>query len=408
MDLLVELSKDSARKHVVDAKIQRTVLTMLVSPPAVQESIFSTISRLARQHDAINLGQGFPDFEPDEALTDRLAYHVKQAHNQYAPMAGVPRLLQAIGKKTFRSHGVQLDTAVEITITSGATQALWTAIQATVSLGDEVIIFEPAYDSYAPAVRSKGGVVVPLQLRGPDFRPDWGGFAERLNDKTRLVIINNPHNPTGKCWQHEDFQELERLLADTDTLLLSDEVYEHLVYDGREHLSVLRYPQLRQRALVTSSFGKTFHVTGWKVGYIVAPAQIMTQFRSLHQFTVFTVNTPAQHAIADHLQDENTYESLPDFFAAKRDHLYKMLAPSKLKLLPSEGSYFGLADYSLLSEEPDTSFAERLIIEAGVAVIPISPFYSIPPQQQSYVRLCFAKREATLSAAAQRLTEWAM
>jgi len=371
--------------------------------PEAPVSIFSTISRLAREHKAINLGQGFPDFDPDVSLTDRLAYHVKHSSNQYAPPAGTKALLKAIAEKILRCHDVQVDANEELNISSGATQAIWTAIQSLILPGDEVIIFEPAYDSYAPAVESKGGVVVPCVLPAPAFRPDWERFGESITDKTKLVILNNPHNPTGTCWRHEDLQELERRLKGTNIALLSDEVYEHLTYDDREHLSAMRYPGLRERAFVTCSFGKTYHVTGWKVGYVVAPPALMKRFRSVHQFTVFTVNTPAQFAIADHLADENTYLSLPQFFQEKRDLLYSAVAKTSLTLLPSEGSYFGLTDYSAISQEPDIRFAERLIEEQGVAVIPISPFYSSPPEDQTLVRLCFAKKPETLLAAAERL-----
>ncbi len=366
-------------------------------------SIFSTISALAAQHDAVNLGQGFPDFAPAEGLVDRFVYHLRHSSNQYAPMAGVPALLRSVAQKIERVQGVNVDPQTEINVTSGATQGLWTAIQAVVEPGDEVILFDPAYESYAPAVESRGGVVVPVNLVGPDFHIDWARFSERLSAKTKLVVINNPHNPTGTCLDHEDLLELERLLAPTDTLLLSDEVYEHLVYDGREHLSVLRYPGLRNRAFVTSSFGKTFHVTGWKVGYIVASPELMQRFRQLHQFTVFTVNTPAQHAIADQLAEPSNYEQLPDFFVAKRDQLVEALRPSKLQLLPSAGSYYVLADYSAISDEEDGRFAERLITEHGVATIPISGFYRNAPEGQRYVRLCFAKKEETLEAGVERL-----
>lgn len=374
-----------------------------MSAPSPRPSIFSTISRLAHEHGAINLGQGFPDFAPDEGLVDRFVYHLRHSSNQYAPMAGVPALLQAIGSKIRRVQGVSVDPQTEVTVTSGATQGLWTAIQSIVGPGDEVLLFDPAYDSYAPAVESRGGVVTSINLVGPEFRIDWARFAERLKRPPKLVIINNPHNPTGTCLRHEDLIELERLLAPTETLLLSDEVYEHLVYDGREHLSVLRYPGLRRRALVTSSFGKTFHVTGWKVGYVVAPPELTQRFRQLHQFTVFTVNTPAQYAIADQLAEPAHYEGLPTFLAAKRDALAGALSTSKFALLPSEGSYFVLADYSAVSDEEDGRFAERLIVEHGVATIPISGFYRDAPAGQRYVRLCFAKKEETLARGARRL-----
>ena len=378
----------------------------LFDAPAAPTSIFAVMSRLAHEHDAVNLGQGFPDFAPDAALTDRLAYHARHSSNQYAPLPGVPRLLRAIADKIERCHGVRVDQARELTVTSGATQGIWTAVQALVCPGDEAIVFEPAYDSYVPAVESVGGVAVPLPLKPEHgFRPDWAGFAARLNARTRLVILNNPHNPTGTCWRDEDLRELEHLLRGREVAVLSDEVYEHLVYDGREHLSALRYPGLRERAVVTCSFGKTFHVTGWKVGYAVAPPALTARLRSVHQYTVFTVSTPAQHALADHLGEPAHYESLPGFFAANRDRLAGGLAGSRLRLLPNEGSYFALADYGEVIDEPDTRFAERLVRECGVAVIPISPFYTEAPAGQTLVRLCFAKRVETLDAAAVRLRE---
>ena len=377
--------------------------TSLQAPATASESIFTTISRLANQQGAINLGQGFPDFAPDEALTDRLAYHVKHSSNQYAPPAGLPILLSAIKAKVENCHGISLDVQQEINITSGATQAIWTTIQSVVRPGDEVIIFEPAYDSYAPAVESKGGVVVPCVLPAPAFRPDWSGFGESLSEKTRLVIINNPHNPTGTCWTDDDLQTLADHLAGTDILLLSDEVYEHLTYDGRVHNSVLRYPELRRRAFVTCSFGKTFHVTGWKVGYVIAPPELMRGFRGVHQFTVFTVNTPAQYALADHLADERTYLDLPMFFQRKRDLFEQACAKTPFKMLPSEGSYFGLLEYSALSNEDDLGFAERLVATHGIALIPISPFYTQPPTNQRYLRYCFAKQDLTLQHGAARL-----
>ena len=371
--------------------------------PLPPPSIFATIGALAAEHSAVNLGQGFPDFAPDAALTDRLAHHVRHSSNQYAPPAGVPRLLERVAAKIMRCQGVRVDAAAELNVTSGATQAIWTAVQSVIEPGDEAIVFGPAYDSYAPAVRSRGGVVREVALRGPEFRIDWARFAERLNGRTKLVVVNNPHNPTGTCLRDEDLRELARLLEGTDALLLSDEVYEHLVYDDREHLSVLRYPSLRKRAFVTSSFGKTFHVTGWKVGYVVAPPELMRRFRAFHQFTVFTVNTPAQYAIADHLSDVAAYESLPGFFEEKRDRLVGALSDTRLRLLPSAGSYYVLADYSDVSGERDAGFAERLITDHGVATIPVSAFYETPPEGQHYVRLCFAKASATLDAAAERL-----
>ena len=375
------------------------------APPTTPPSVFSRVSALAREHGAVNLGQGFPDFPPDEELRERLAHHARHSGHQYAPLAGVPELLRRIAAKTERCHGVRPSLTEEITVTSGATQGIWSAVQATIGPGDEAIVFEPAYDSYAPAIRSVGGVVRPVVLRAPDFRVDWAAFTKTVTARTRLVVVNNPHNPTGTTWADADLRELARQLRGTEIALLSDEVYEHLTFDDREHLSALRYPGLRERAFVVSSFGKTFHVTGWKVGYVVAPPVLTARLRSVHQFTVYTVNTPAQRALADYLAESRHYEALPRFFAAKRDRLASALAGSRLRLLPSAGSYFCLADYSALAgeDEGDERFAARLIAERGVATIPVSAFYTEPPEGQRLIRLCFAKRDDTLAAAGRRL-----
>ena len=374
------------------------------APPASPPSVFSRIGSLARAHEAVDIGQGFPDFPPDEALRERLAHHALHSGHQYLPLPGLPALRRAIARKIQRCQGARVDVDDEITVTSGATQAIWSAVQAVVSPGDEAIVFEPAYDSYRPAVESVGGVVRPVVLEAPHFQVDWAAFAKTRSARTRLVVINNPHNPSGTVWSEEDLRELERQLRGSEIAVVSDEVYEHLVYDGRDHRSVVRYPGLRERAFAVSSFGKTFHVTGWKVGYVVAPPVLTARLRSVHQYTVFTVSTPAQRALADHLADASHYETLASAFAAKRDRLAAALAGSALRILPSAGGYFCLADYSAVADEPDERFAARLIAERGVATIPLSPFYSEAPAGQRLVRLCFAKRPETLDAAAERLS----
>ena len=373
--------------------------------PRLEVSIFARMSALARAHEAVNLGQGFPDFDPDPALIERLSFYAAAGYNQYAPMAGVPILLQRIAEKIEHCYGVQVDPQAEITVCSGATQGLWTAIQVLLQAGDEAIVFDPAYDSYVPAIESRGARAVRLPLEGPDFRPDWGAFAKTLNDRTRLVIINNPHNPTGKCWCREDLEALAFAIRGRDILLISDEVYEHMVFDGKRHCSALQVEGLRNRSLVMSSFGKTFHVTGWKVGYVVASEELSNAFRAWHQYTVFTVNTPAQYAIADVLAKAEAYETLPSFFERKRNLMRDMLEGSAWECIESEGSYFMLVDYGRISLESDVGFAERLIREAGVATIPLSPFYGQEghPRERTLLRLCFGKKDETIRAGVERL-----
>ena len=372
--------------------------------PGLGTTIFTQMSALAQQHKAINLSQGFPDFDGPDYLQQRLAYHVANGANQYAPMTGAQPLREAIADKTAELYGYQPDANSEITVTAGATEALYAAITALVRTGDEVICFDPSYDSYAPAIELSGGVVKRVALQPPHFRPDWQAFAGLLSDKTRLVILNTPHNPSATVWQKEDFAALWQAIAEREIYVLSDEVYEHICFADAGHASVLAHPQLRERAIAVSSFGKTFHMTGWKVGYCVAPAAISAELRKVHQFLTFAVNTPAQLAIADMLRNQpEHYLELPDFYRARRDLFIDALSASRLKILPCEGTYFLLADYSAISDLDDVSFCQWLTKEVGVAAIPLSVFCA-DPFPHKLIRLCFAKQEATLRAAAERLS----
>ncbi|WP_312456560.1 pyridoxal phosphate-dependent aminotransferase [Pseudescherichia sp.] len=371
--------------------------------PNLGTTIFTQMSALAQAHQAINLSQGFPDYDGPRYLQERLAYHVAQGANQYAPMTGVQALREAIADKTAALYGYQPDANSEITVTAGATEALYAAITALVRSGDEVICFDPSYDSYAPAVELAGGVVKRIALQPPHFRVDWQAFTALLSDKTRLVILNTPHNPSATVWQREDFAALWQAIAEREIYVLSDEVYEHICFDPTGHASVLAHPELRQRAVAVSSFGKTYHMTGWKVGYCVAPAAISAELRKVHQYLTFAVNTPAQLALADMLRAEpEHYQQLPAFYQAKRDLLIDALSQSRLEILPCEGTYFLLADYSALSDLDDVSFCQWLTKEVGVAAIPLSVFCA-DPFPHKLIRLCFAKQEATLLAAAERL-----
>ena len=371
--------------------------------PALGTTIFTQMSMLAQQYQAINLSQGFPDFDGPEFLQQRLAWHVSQGANQYAPMTGVQPLREAIAEKTAALYGYLPDANSEVTVTAGATEALYAAITALVRPGDEVICFDPSYDSYAPAVALSGGVMKRITLSPPHFRVDWQAFSELLSPRTRLVIINTPHNPSATVWQKSDFSALWQAIAEQEIYVLSDEVYEHICFDEQGHASVLAHPELRERAIAVSSFGKTFHMTGWKVGYCVAPAPLSAELRKVHQYLTFSVNTPAQLAIADMLREHpEHYLELPEFYRARRDRFINALADSRLKLLPCEGTYFLLADYSAISDMDDVSFCQWLTKEVGVAAIPLSVFCegAFP---HKLIRLCFAKQEATLDAAAERL-----
>jgi len=373
--------------------------------PALGTTIFSQMSALAQQHNAINLSQGFPDFSGPDYLQQRLAYHVSQGANQYAPMTGALPLRQAIAEKTARLYDYQPDVETEITVTAGATEALYAAVTALVRPGDEVICFDPSYDSYAPAVTLSGGVMKRMALQPPAFRPDWQAFAGLLSDKTRLVILNTPHNPSATVWQQQDFAALWQAIAARPVYVLSDEVYEHICFDEAGHASVLAHPDLRQRAIAVSSFGKTFHMTGWKVGYCIAPAAISAELRKVHQYLTFSVNTPAQLAIADMLREHpEHYQALPAFYRDRRDRLANALRHSRFRVLPCQGTYFLLVDYSAISDLDDVSFCQWLTREVGVAAIPLSVFCA-DPFPHKLIRLCFAKQPATLDAAAERLCQ---
>lgn len=371
--------------------------------PNLGTTIFTQMSALAQQHQAINLSQGFPDFDGPLFLQERLAYHVAHGANQYAPMTGVQPLREAIADKTAQLYGYKPDANSEVTVTAGATEALFAAITALVRPGDEVICFDPSYDSYAPAVELSGGVVKRIALQPPSFRVDWQEFSAVLSERTRLVIVNTPHNPSATVWHHTDFDALWQAIKEREIFVISDEVYEHICFAGQGHASVLAHPQLRDRAVTVSSFGKTYHMTGWKVGYCVASAAISAELRKVHQYLTFSVNTPAQLALADMLREEPThYHELPAFYQKKRDVLVNALRDSRLEILPCEGTYFLLVDYSAVSTLSDVEFCQWLIKEVGVAAIPLSVFCA-DPFPHKLIRLCFAKQESTLLAAAERL-----
>jgi methionine aminotransferase len=370
--------------------------------PQVGTTIFSVMSALAQQHGAINLSQGFPDFDAPADLLALLDQHARAGHNQYAPMTGVLVLREAIAAKVSTLYGAQYDVDTEITVTAGATQAIFTAVAALVHPGDEVIVFTPVYDSYAPSVELQGGKVVYAHLTLPDYRPDWDEVARLITPRTRMIILNSPHNPTGTVWTAEDMAQLEALVKDTDIVLLSDEVYEHMVFDQARHESVLRYPGLAERSLVVSSFGKTYHITGWKVAYCLAPRELMAEFRKAHQFIVFTVHAPSQYALADFMKMPGWYEQLKALYQGKRDIFRQALAGSRFELLPCEGTYFQCVKYSAISDEGDRAFVERLTREHGVAAIPVSAFYP-DGADHGVIRFCFAKSAATLERALERL-----
>lgn len=370
--------------------------------PQVGTTIFSVMSALAQQHEAVNLGQGFPDFHCDPSLLGHVHDAMAEGLNQYPPMPGVPLLRQRVAAKVAQLYGRSYDAESEITITAGATQAILTAVLATVHPGDEVLVLEPCYDSYAPNVELAGGRVVRVPLTPGSFRPDFARIAAALTPRTRLVIVNSPHNPSATVWTHADFEQLAALLHGTDTLLISDEVYEHMVFDGVPHASAASVPALAARAFIVSSFGKTYHVTGWKVGYVLAPAPLMAEFRKVHQFNVFTVNTPMQHALARYMDDPAPYLQLPAFYQRKRDLFLAGLKQSRLRPLHTQGSYFQLVDYSAVSALPEAEFCQWLTREVGVAAIPLSAFYE-GGFEQGLVRLCFAKRDETLATALERL-----
>ena len=374
--------------------------------PQVGTTIFSVMSALAAEHQAVNLGQGFPDFDCDPNLVDAVTRAMQAGHNQYPPMTGVPALRQAVASKIEALHGHRYNADSEITITAGATQAILTAILAIVHPGDEVIVLDPCYDSYVPNIVLAGGVAVRVPLKPGTFRPDFDLIGAAITPRTRAILINSPHNPSATIWSHAEMLRLQELLAPTHVLLISDEVYEHMVYAPLQHLSVARYPGLADRAFMISSFGKTFHVTGWKVGTVAAPVPLTAEFRKVHQFNVFTVNTPVQHGLASHLANPMPYQELPAFYAAKRDLFRQGLESTRFKLLPSEGSYFQCVDISDLAvaerDLPEADFCRWLTTHIGVAAIPLSAFYG-NGFDQKVVRFCYAKKDETLRQALARL-----
>lgn len=368
--------------------------------PQIGTNIFSVMTTLANKHDAVNLSQGFPDFDCSGRLKSLVDHYIKSGYNQYAPMPGLLVLREQLAAKIEREHGHAYHPESELCVTAGATQALFTAIMALVHRGDEVIIVEPAYDCYVPAIELAGGVVkrVSIDLVKRDL--DILAIQQQLSDKTRLIIINTPHNPSGICFSADAMQSLETLLQDTDTMVISDEVYEHMVFDGKQHESIARYPGLVERSVLVSSFGKTYHNTGWKLGYCAAPKTIMAEFLKVHQFNVFCVNRPMQHAFADLLAEERSYEDLSDFYQEKRDFFCSAVADSRFKCVPSEGTYFQLLDYSALSQAEDLTLAKQWTEHEKIAAIPISVFYDQAPKQQ-LLRFCFAKNNDTLERGAE-------
>ncbi|MEL6191878.1 MAG: methionine aminotransferase [Bacteroidota bacterium] len=370
--------------------------------PSSETTIFTVMSALAKEHNAINLGQGFPDFDNSPELRRLVEKYLNDGKNQYCPMGGLLELRQAIASKIHRTYEIYVQAKTEICITAGATQALFTAIVAFVNQGEEVIIFEPAYDCYAPSIHIAGGIPKPYTLTYPDYKINWNQVEEMVTEKTRMIIINTPHNPTGTVLSPEDLQALEQLVVGKDIIVLSDEVYEHLIYDQVAHQSVLRFPKLYQQSLSVFSFGKTFHSTGWKIGYCVGPEHLIKEFMNVHQWNVFCVNSFTQYALAEYLEAPVHYEELPGFYQQKRDYLTQALEATPLQPLLSKGTFFQLFGYGGLSELSDAEFAKYLTREIGVAAIPLSPFYTNPPEQK-VIRLCFAKKEETMDQAAERL-----
>lgn len=364
--------------------------------PGLETSIFTIMSQLAHEEGAINLSQGFPDFKPDPHLLDLVNNAMREGHNQYAPMAGIYSLREVIAEKCQRQFGVYYDPAHEITVTAGATQAIYSTITALVSKGDEVIIFKPAYDCYEPAIHASGGISVPVQMKGKSYDIDWEVFRSKISSKTKMVIINTPHNPSGKVFSQSDMEELDKSLSDTDIIVLSDEVYEHIVFDDIPHISAAMVPGLKERSLVCFSFGKTFHTTGWKMGYCLAPKALMAEMQKIHEYNVYSTNHPIQRALAAYLKIPEHYLQLGPFFQEKRDYFLEGLWGTKFKATPSAGTYFQLVDYAALSDEGDVAFAKRLTREYKVASIPVSVF-NLDREDRQQVRFCFAKEKDTLS-----------
>ncbi|MEM9848467.1 MAG: methionine aminotransferase [Bacteroidota bacterium] len=367
-----------------------------------ETTIFTVMSAMAKQYQAVNLGQGFPDYDCDVELKQLVSKHLNAGKNQYAPMAGVPALRDAIRQKIAHTHQADIDADTQICITAGATQAIFTAILAFVRSGEEVIVIEPAFDCYLPAIQLAGGIPKIYSMRYPDYQIDWEALGQLISDRTSMILINSPHNPTGTILRKEDLLQLERLVVGKDIIVLSDEVYEHLIYDDESHQSVLRFPNLMAQSIAVFSFGKTFHATGWKIGYCVGAPNLIAEFKNIHQWNVFSVNSFVQHAIAEYLENPASYELLPDFFQTKRNLLTEVLEDVPMQPKLSEGTYFQLYHYAEISDQDDFSFAKHLTRSIGVTTIPLSPFYTNPPDDQ-VIRLCFAKKESTLLEAANRL-----
>jgi methionine aminotransferase len=370
--------------------------------PDVGVTIFTIMSKLANDHNAINLSQGFPDFDVHPDLVALVDKFMCSGHNQYAPMQGVQALREQIAEKVSDLYHATYDPDSEITVTSGATEALFAAISAVVRQGDEVIILEPAFDSYVPVIKLNGGIPVYVEYKFPDYRIDWNDVRNVLTSKTRLIILNSPHNPTGTVFTDSDMSELKHILQDTDVLILSDEVYEHIIFDGVRHESVALHPELFERSFVISSFGKTYHTTGWKIGYCLAPAPLSKEFQRVHQFLTFASNTPIQYAYAQFMKNKEVYLSLSAFYQEKRDKFLSLIGDSRFKALPCRGTYFQMMDYSAISDESDVEFSKRMTIEHGVASIPPSVFYHHQVDHK-VLRFCFAKKDETLEKAAERL-----
>lgn len=378
-------------------------LTIRTKLPHTGTSIFAVMTAMANRYDAINLAQGFPDFPPPGQLVEAVNKAMQEGHHQYAPLAGIPALRNAIARKCLDDYKVKVDADEEVTVTAGATYGLFTAFQALLHEGDEVLVFEPAYDSYVPGIQLAGAVPVFVELHAPDFRIDWEQVKKHINARTRAILINSPHNPSGTCWTDEDARELEKLLDGSDILVISDEVYEHITFDGIRHHSILQYDGLRSRGIAVFSFGKTYHNTGWKMGYVVAPPEITHAFRTVHQFLLFSVNHPMQHALAEFLQESpQHHRELPAFYQVKRDLFLSLIEPSRFTFSPAKGTYFQLLDYTTISDKSDTEMAEFLTREHGVASIPLSPFYK-SGSQDKVLRFCFAKSDDTLQKAAELL-----
>ena len=370
--------------------------------PTVSSSIFSVMSKMANDYEAINLSQGFPNFQSDPILIDLVSRYMEDGYNQYAPMAGDLGLRTQISNKIENLHLKKYNPETEITITAGATQAIFTAIAATIHAGDEVIIFTPAYDCYEPSITLFGGKIISVQLQAPFYNPDWNEVSEKISDRTKMIIINSPHNPTGMLFSENDMLQLQEISEKHNLIVISDEVYEHIIFDGNNHLSAARFTQLASRTFITASFGKTFHNTGWKIGYCVAPKNLMSEFQKVHQFNVFCVNHPVQKALAQYLQDPNTYLDLPNFYQNKRDYFLSLIKNSRFKVIPSKGTYFQLLDFSEITIEPDVLFAEKLTKKYKLATIPTSVF-NANNEDYKQLRVCFAKTEETLITASHIL-----